>query len=92
VTTYSIIEQDRIDAENFLEQFLTDSVPNADFRKGGALRDFAVGALASIFAYMKKEVDYVKARQSLLLLGTLTGSDVDSAVDEILSNWFISRW
>jgi hypothetical protein len=91
VTTYSIIEQDRIDAENFLEQFLTDSVPNADFRKGGALRDFAVGALASIFAYMKKEVDYVKARQSLLLLGTLTGSDVDSAVDEILSNWFISR-
>lgn len=91
MTTYSIIEQDRIDAENFLEQFLTDAVPNADFRKGGALRDFAVGALASIFAYMKKEVDYVKARQSLLLLGTLTDSDVDSAVDEILSNWFISR-
>lgn len=90
MTTISILEQDRIDAENFLEQFLTDSV-GGDFRKGGALRDFAVGAMASIFAFFRKEVDYVKARQSLLLLGSLTGADVDNAVDEILSNWYITR-
>lgn len=91
MSTTNILEQDRIDGENFLEQLLTDAVPNADFRKGGALRDFAVSALSSVFAYLRKEVDYVKARQSLLLLGALTGADVDAAVDEILSNWFITR-
>lgn len=94
-TTITILDQDRVDAENFLEQFLTDQFvalgKDADFRKGGALRDFAVVALSSIFAYLRREVDYVKARQSLLLLGTLAGVDVDRAVDEILSNWFLTR-
>lgn len=89
--TITIIDQDRVDAENFLEQYLTDRVPNGDFRKGNVLRDMAVGALASIFAYLRREVDYIKARQSLLLLGALTGTDVDRAADEILSNWFITR-
>lgn len=89
--TIIIIEQDRIDAENTIEQFLTDRMPDQDFTKGGALRDFAVVALANIFAYLRAERDLIKARQSLLLLGRLTGASVDDAVDEILSNWFIRR-
>lgn len=95
-TTITITTQDRIDAENFLEQFLTDQMASTagsgvDFSKGGAMRDFAVSAMANIFAYLRQEVDITRARQSLLLLGKLTGSDVDDAVDEILSNWFITR-
>jgi hypothetical protein len=86
-----ITEQDRIDAENILEQYLTDAVPNADFSKGSALRDLCIGAIAYVHAFWTKERDYMKARQSLLLLGALTGADVDAAVDEILSNWFIFR-
>lgn len=86
-----ITEQDRIDAENILEQYLTDAVPDADFSKGSALRDLCVSALAYVHAFWTKERDYMKARQSLLLLGALTGTDVDAAVDEILSNWFITR-
>jgi len=86
-----ITEQDRIDAENILEEYLTDAVPDADFSKGSSLRDLCVVAIAYVFAYWKKERDYMKARQSLLLLGALTGQDVDDAVDEILSNWFITR-
>lgn len=88
----TITDADRIAAENLLEQFLTDKFQGeADFSKGGSLRDLAIGALAYIFAYLQKERDYIRARQSLLLLGALAGTDVDDAVDEILSNWFISR-
>lgn len=86
-----ITEQDRIDAENILEQYLIDAVPNADFSKGSALRDLCINALAYVHAFWTKERDYMKARQSLLLLGALSGADVDAAVDEILSNWFIRR-
>jgi hypothetical protein len=87
----TITEQDRLDAENVIEQFLTDRMPTVDFSKGGAMRDFVVVAMANIFAYLRAERDITRARQSLLLLGKLTGSDVDDAVDEILSNWFITR-
>lgn len=87
----TITEQDSLDAENILEQFLTDRLPDLDFSKGGALRDFAIVALGKIFAFLRSERDTIRARQSLLLLGKLSGSDVDDAVDEILSNWFIFR-
>lgn len=87
----TIIEQDRVDAANFLQQLLTDQVPIGDFRKGNALHDLCVTAISTVFAYLKREVDYVKARQSLLLLASLTGPDVDRAVDEIMANWFLSR-
>lgn len=86
-----IIEQDRIDAENFLEAYLTDKVPEGDFGKGSALRDFAITAVSNIFAYLRKKADTVRQRQSLLLLGEDEGDDVDDAVDEILSNWFLTR-
>lgn len=89
--TIVITEEDRIEAENIMEQYLSDALTDGDFTKGGALRDLAIGAIAYTYAYMKKERDYVRARQSLLLLGTLSGTDVDDAVDEILSNWFITR-
>ena len=88
----TITNADRIEAENIMEQFLVDKFnTDADFSKGSALRDLAINAMAYTFAFLKKERDYIRARQSLLLLGTLTGTDVDDAVDEILSNWFITR-
>lgn len=92
MATIEILEQDRVDAENFLEQFLSDKVTDGDFGKGNALRDFSVTALSAIFAYLLKERDITRARQSLLLLNTIADQeDVDDAVDEILSNWFIRR-
>lgn len=91
MATVAIIEQDRIDAENFLEQLLRDKVPEGDFGKGGALRDLAVSAFANIFAYLRVDNDNTRKRQSLLLLGADSGSDVDDMVDEVLSNFFITR-
>ena len=87
----TITEEDRIAAETLLETYLTNAFPDTDFTKGGAVRDLVIGALAYIYAYLQKERDYVRARQSLLTLGALTGTDVDDAVDEILSNWFVTR-
>lgn len=89
--TIIITEQDRADAENILQQFLSDKLPTGDFGRGNALRDFTVSALANIFAYLRREIDITRARQSLLLLAKLTGTEVDDAVDEILSNWFVTR-
>ena len=87
-----ITELDRINAENFLEQFLGDKITDGDFKKGGALRDLAISAIAYVFAYLQKERDIIKARQSLLQLAALVSTtDVDDAVDEILSNWYLSR-
>jgi len=86
-----IVEQDRLDAENVLEQFLGDNMPNADLSKGSVMRDFAITAMSLVFAYLRKEADLTKQRQSLLLLGQDEGDEVDDAVDEILSNWFLTR-
>ena len=89
--TIVITQQDRIDAENILVQFLGDLLPEADFSKGSVMRDFVIQSMANIFAYLEAEKDITRARQSLLLLGKLAGVDVDDAVDEILSNWYINR-
>lgn len=91
MATVDVIEQDRIDAENFLEQMLRDKIPDGEFGKGGALRDLAVSAFANIFAYLRLDNDNTRRRQSLLLLGKDSGTDVDDMVDEILSNFFITR-
>lgn len=89
--TITITEQDRVVAENTLEQFLVDTNPDNDYSKGSALRDLVINGLAFVYAFLKKERDLVRARQSLLLLGSLSGASVDDAVDEILSNWFLTR-
>lgn len=90
-TEVVITEQDRTDAENILEQYMTDAIPLGDFSKGSALRDLAITALASVYAYMRKEAEYVRVRQSLLLADALTDDDRSAAVEEILSNWFIVK-
>ena len=91
MTTFNITEQDRIDAENFLTTYLQNKVPDGDFGKGSALRDLAINSVASTFAYLRKEVDNIRRSQSLLLLAEESGTDVDDAVDEIMSNFFLTR-
>lgn len=89
--TIIITDQDRADAENILQQFLSDKMPNGDFGRGNALRDLTITGMAYTFAYLRREIDITRARQSLLLLSKLTGTEIDDAVDEILSNWFLTR-
>lgn len=90
-----ILEQDRVDAANFLEQFLRDNLEalgvEGDVSRGSALRDFAVTAMSLVYALFRRESDLIRRRQSLLLLEAEEGEDVDDAADEILSNFFVTR-
>jgi len=93
-----IDSSDVADATTFLEELLTQNIPNGRFTRGTALRDLVINALAFVFAQLRKDNADVKAMQSLLTAPSLaTGGDVDrdravsNAVDAILSNWFITR-
>ena len=90
---YSISSKDLTDAENFLVEFQSESVPEANLEKGGAVRDILIKGFAALYAFLRGEIDQVSARQSLLKIQeSLTDEDdISDAVDEILSNWFLSR-
>lgn len=91
-------QEDVTSAETFLAEYLTEAVPEGSFQPGSALRDLAVKAVAHIFAFLRGETNHVAAMQSLQKITTeasdtsgLESSDTSQMVDEILSNWFLSR-
>ncbi len=90
---YSISRKDLTDAENFLVEFQTEKVPEASLEKGGSVRDILIKGFAAMYSFLRGEIDRVAARQSLLKIQeSLTDADdISEAVDEILSNWFLSR-
>lgn len=93
MTDVNISQQDLLDAETFLAEYMTEKVPEANFAKGSAMRDLAVRAFAYLYAYLRGEIDRVTARQSLVRIQEeLTDADdIAQAVDELLSNWFMVR-
>jgi hypothetical protein len=89
----TISPSDVANAANFLEQYLTDAFPAGDFTKGTALRDFTIGALASIFAYIENEATTIKQMQSLTSVEAATNGDATAlrdAVVAIMSNFFVT--
>lgn len=92
-STVTINAQDVAAAANFLQQFLSDSVPDGDFGQGTALRDLTIGALAAVFAFLRADATQVRQLQSLVSVSEATGGDADAlrdAVIAILSNFFVS--
>ena len=79
------------EAERFLEALLTSKIPEGNFSPGSHLHDVVIKAFAYVVAYIRAEVREVSAMQSLLRLGESSGYSVDATVDNILSNWFITR-
>lgn len=90
---YNIQQTDLRDAESFLATFMSEQVTEASFSRGSAVYDFLVKGFASLYAYLRGEVDRITVRQSLKRIQEeLTDDDdIAQAVDEILSNWFVSR-
>lgn len=95
MATIEVSAQDVTDAENFLEEYLSDKVSDGDYTDGSALRDLAVKAISYNFAYLRKTGDQLRVRQSLKSISEVDTTDdseaADDAVDEILSNWFATR-
>lgn len=90
---YIISRKDLTDAENFLVEFQKEKIPEANLEKGGAVRDLLIKGFAYMYAFLRGEIDRVAARQSLLKIqeALTDADDIADAVDEILSNWFVSR-
>lgn len=92
MATINISETDRQSAEDFLEEFLGEYLPDADLSKGSSLRDFLITGMSLITAFFRQEVKTIKLRQSLKKVVELDdGTEKDEAVDELLSNLFIDR-
>lgn len=80
-------------AADFLEQFLTDEVPEGDFTRGTALRDLTVQALAAVVAFLRADATQIRQMQSLISVKAATGGDAEAladAVTGILSNFFVT--
>lgn len=80
-------------AANFLQEYLTDQVPNGDFTEGTALRDLAVNAIAAVFAFLQADAAQIRQMQSLITVQAATGGDAEAladAVTGILSNVLIA--
>lgn len=92
----TISQEDLQNAEQFLAEFLTESVTEASFIEGSAVRDLAVKAFSYVFAYLRKENALLDAKRSLKQVMDALDSgqeitNVNDIVDEIMSNWFITR-
>jgi hypothetical protein len=91
--TITIDSTDVTAAANFLQEFLTDRIPDGDFTEGTALRDLTVQALASVVAFLRADATQIRQMQSLISVQAATGEDTQAlsdAVTAILSNFFVT--
>jgi hypothetical protein len=77
--------------EKLIRSALSEYVPSGNFREGTVLNDLVVRAMAVIPALVEKEARQVRARQSLNSILTLSPEDVDAALEDLVSNWFVTR-
>jgi len=89
-----VTSQDFYDAEDFLVEYLSENITEASFERGSAMRDFAVSAFVLIYAYLRGEANGIRVRQSVQSLTEEIGKgtlDLDQSLDQVLSNWFVTR-
>ena len=80
---------DIIQSELFLTQTLQAADPTLDLRQGTAIRDLAVRPSATLLATINKALIYYWTQNSL---ATVTDSTPAAFVDNILSNYFMTRY
>jgi hypothetical protein len=79
-------------AQTFIKQYLSDHMPEADFSQGTALQDLLVKGFSVMFAFFRSEISKVKMLRSLNELALLpSDEEVDTAIDDVISNLFITR-
>lgn len=92
MTPLNLTQKDFDAADRFLTTYLSEKIPAADFSAGSVVRDFSIGAIAHVFAFLRQELATLKAHRSLTKLAALpVTADVEEAVDDLLSNWFLTR-
>jgi hypothetical protein len=92
MATITITEQDRLDAEVFLQAYLSELIPNADFSRGSFVHDLVIKSIAYTVAYLRAENRTSLDRSALARVKKMSeGIDRDEAADDAVSNWFITR-
>lgn len=91
-----ILSRERFDsATNIIVQFLRDSGYTGSLEDGTGLHDVVIKPNAILYGLFAQMVDRASAYQSLQkafeLKDSIGQEDYDSAVDCILSNWFVTR-
>lgn len=79
---------DVMEAELLAKQILEAEFPDLDLREGTGLRDLVLRPTSFAFALLKKATDYYFAQNTVKGLNDSTDTDI---VDDILSNWFLTR-
>jgi hypothetical protein len=75
-------------AELMAQQILQAQFPDLDLREGTAERDLLIRPAASLLAIVKKGLDLYFAQNTLAQIDDTTPTTI---LDDIMSNWFISR-
>ena len=97
---FTLKDTDLVDAENFLTEYLSEQVPEANFQIGSAVRDLVVRAFTPLYAFLRSTADKQALMQSLTRIQTemansdtskLNSTEVVQAVDQLMANWFITR-
>ena len=80
--------QEILEAELLAKQVLEGKYPDLDLREGTGLRDLVLRPTAYAFALLKKATDYYLSQNTISTVDDSTPTEV---VDDLLSNWFMTR-
>ena len=89
--TTSVKIEDVVRAQALIESFLTEKIPDGNFREGTHLHDVIVRAFSYVQALVQAEATEIRARQSLLTLTDINDASADRATDDLVANWFLDR-
>lgn len=81
-------QQDILEAELLAKQILEAEYPDMDLREGTGLRDMVLRPSAMLLALVRMGIDYYFAQNTIKGVNDTTPTTI---VDDILSNWFITR-
>jgi len=77
---------------DFAQGYISSKVPDGDYTRGSVLYDHNIEAAAFLGAFLRKEIQTLRDRQSLLTLSNLPSSEnVSDAADAILANVLLTR-
>ena len=82
------------DAQNFLVQYLRDAGYDGSLEDGTAVYDIIVKGMSLLYLLFKKDVDKAQSYLSIasaLKNSELLGDELDTVIDTILGNWFVTR-
>lgn len=75
-----------------MQSFLLAKIEDGDFTEGSPLYDHTIQGFAYLFAFLRKKIGVVRARQSLMTLANLPPEEsVEDAADAILANLVVTR-